>query len=664
MSSISVKIGGVEYKASDHYTIQQQAGAISVSDIDVLMPATASVPVAKQAVQIFNDGNAFFYGFISSVETPEYSTGLEVQRYRLEINSAESVLKNRLVTETFSGVYTHDIVQSLFENYISEEGFEFGAISTTTRYWETWSQSYYNLYDALVELADDVGALFYIAPDKKFYFLLKTDLTQIDMPAHVTKLKRNENADSIITLQTIAGATEETTIQTETFLWDVSNETYQSTTTLSYPVSSITACYIGQKTDTGMSWTSVLFGVKNVDDSDTSVTFLYEESSNTIKLNATAVTRPTSSNPYIKIVYVGNYDIMVTNANETLQKEIAALNGTSGKIEAYTSDSTIKTFADADTAAINLLNENDEWTEEITAKCHSLDDTSLYTAWKIQSTESRISGIYVIVERTIEDFGPDNFFITVKLKNRSLYSRYGTCLKNTTKNNGTDVLIYKTAVYTEKMSFSDSFFAEYEAANWAYYPSSDLTDPMLIDGMTDTTFSCIHTHDVAAVQETIAKKNLITSISDITYVDVRAKITLGSIDDELKATDGVYIVFDVTVATPFKTTGKYGSTYTEHWHTESLIQNFQTAKTTHRIIVKATMFSAMSSAYPYIMLPTRLYDTNGAIIYDDIAVSNIAWYADVDDAVIDALKNDPPSYVAPKCTGTWCKHITGVTINE
>src|SRR5574344_180760 len=508
---ITVKISGTEYKSESHFSIKQQSGSISTSDIDVLVPATAPVPVAKEAVQILNDETPFFFGYITTVETPEFCTGKESQRYRLEVSSAESALKNRLVNEALQNTTTTGIVQTLFDNYIAEEGFTLGSISTISRSWDTWNQAYYNLYTALQELADDCGALFYISPDKKFYFLLKQDLTQIDIPEHVTSLKRNENADGMITQQTISGATEETTEQTEQFLWSTDDNAYQQSCNLAYPVSSISAVYIGEKTDTGMSGTQVSYGAKGTDDDDTTKTFLYAEGSTTLALNGNAVTKPTSSVPYVKVVYVGTYDIIVTDTNNTLQSEIAKLNGTSGKIEAYKSDSTIETFQDADTAASNLLNENDEWTEEISAKCHGIDDTGLYMVWNIQNTDARIAGVYVIVERTIEDFGPDAFFITVKLKNRSLYSRYGTVLKSDEKTKKSDTLVSKTAVYTETLTAVENWTVTKDVIGFLHFPaSSGIAEPSLMDGLSATAYSGFTTPsaEVTQTEVTVLRKNM------------------------------------------------------------------------------------------------------------------------------------------------------------
>src|SRR5574344_1606694 len=508
---ISVLINGTAYTAESHFSIKQQAGAISTSDIDVLVPSTASVPVARSAVQILNDGAPFFYGYITSVETPEFCTGRESQRYRLELTSAESVLKNRLVSEALVNTTTTDIVQTLFDNYISEEGFTLGEISYITRSWDTWNKAYYNLYSALQDLADDCGALFYISPDKKFYFQQKSDLTQIDIPEHVTSLKRTETADGMITQQTIAGATEETDTQTEQFLWSVEPEAYQSSCVLAYPVASITAVYIGESLSTGMSWTQVDFGVKGTDDDDTTKTFLYPAGSTTLAVNGKAVTKPSSSVPYVKVVYVGTYDIIVTDTNNTLQSELAKLNGTSGKIEAYKSDSTIETFQDADTTATNLLDKNNERSEEISAKCHGIDDTGLYMVWNIQNTDARIAGVYVIVERTIEDFGPDAFFITVKLKNRNLYSRYGTVLKSDEKTKNSDVLVYKTSIFIEKLSLAESWDITKDLKGFLHFPaSSGIAEPSLMDGLSATAYSGLTTPSAEVTQTEVAvlRKNM------------------------------------------------------------------------------------------------------------------------------------------------------------
>mgnify|MGYP007069876313 CR=1 FL=1 len=494
--NIQILINGIEYKAASHYSIRQQTGAISASDVDVLVRPDQDAPKSKQSVQILKDGVPFFFGFISNTETPEFSSGYEVQRHRLEIDSGEKVLQNRLVNEAYTNIYTHQIVQNLFDNYIAQENIQLGAISETTRLWEKYNAAYYNLYDALVELADDVGALFYISPDKKFYFQLKRDLVYIDMPAHVRGLKKTENADSLITEQTISGATEETTEQTEQFLWETNENAYQSSVQLNYPVSSVTACFIGEEISTGMSWRQVGFGVKSVDDEDTTKTFLYTEGSNTVALNPGAVTKPTSAVPYIKIVYIGKYDIIVTNSNPGLEATLARLSGTSGKIEKYTQDSTIETFADADVAASNTLAEAQEWTDEITAKCQQLESTDMYLAWKIADARARINGIYVIVERTIEDFGADSFLISVKLKNRSFYSRYGTCLKDTSKVKRSDVLVYKTNVFSERLTFNDGIALE--TAKQPVYPTATTgaMDGGLSEGLGATAYTGFFAPDI------------------------------------------------------------------------------------------------------------------------------------------------------------------------
>ena len=211
---ISVEICGVTYRATDQYSISQSAGAVSSSNIDILVGSEQAVPRALSCCKILKDGAVFFSGLIMSVESPEFNGGKEAKRYRLTLQSKEVIFNNRLVSEAFAGKYTHEIVQTLFENYIADEGITLGAISTTTKQYSNYNFSFTKLYDILFELAEAVNASFYISSEDKFYFLTRDAFTQIDAPEHITNLKLEEEIGDLRTVQIITGATEETGTQT------------------------------------------------------------------------------------------------------------------------------------------------------------------------------------------------------------------------------------------------------------------------------------------------------------------------------------------------------------------------------------------------------------------------------------------------------------------
>lgn len=469
-NNIQVLISDESYIADNKLTVSNQAGAISNASIDVKINSGQEIPRALESVQVLFDETPVFFGIINSVTTADYSYGTEVDKVRLDINSSEIILQWRLVSEAYESKYTHEIIQSLFDNYISQEGITLGSISTTENLYDTYTASYLKLSDVLDELADDIGASYFISPDKKFYFLVKNDIELIDAPAHIKGVKLEESGSDVRTVQIVAGASEETTPQSEGLYWAAD----QQTMTLGYQPSSVSSMAINGN--------PVGVGLLGVDEEDVTKTFLWKYGSQIITLNSNATTKPTTGDNVV-IIYNGYYDIIVQNQNDSLVAELSALNGTSGKIEAIETDETIESFADADTLANNLLQQNDEREQTVSATCLELSKTDLLTAWRFNLPTQHIVGDYVITKRTISDFY-DKYLIKVTLKNKGFYCRYGTVLKEVDKTVRTDAVIYKQTTIGDTANATDSVVID--ADGNVFYPASVasglINDPGLADG--------------------------------------------------------------------------------------------------------------------------------------------------------------------------------------
>jgi uncharacterized protein involved in type VI secretion and phage assembly len=140
-------ISDVEYKIDNTYSIREQLSSVSQSSITVLVE---SQPIPKELQDVvIKDlaGNIIFVGIIQDVESPIFSTTFEVMRYKLEVQSPEVVFNNRLASEAFENKTTTEIVTALFNNYISEEGFTLGEISTFSQNYENYNFQFTKLYD-------------------------------------------------------------------------------------------------------------------------------------------------------------------------------------------------------------------------------------------------------------------------------------------------------------------------------------------------------------------------------------------------------------------------------------------------------------------------------------------------------------------------------------
>ena len=204
--AIEVRISGTTYKAADDFLIKQQAGAVSMSTVSVLKGSNP-IPQPLQSAQILIDGAPVFYGLIATVQDPRRSTGYEPARYTIEIQSIEAILNFRMVKRNWYNKRVDEIVTDIFTDYLAEEGLTLGGISTTTVQIGAYRKTYAKISEILDELAEKVdGASYYIAPDKKFYFLVRDEFPAIEAPDRVTNMSRSRSYGDLRTVQTVKGA--------------------------------------------------------------------------------------------------------------------------------------------------------------------------------------------------------------------------------------------------------------------------------------------------------------------------------------------------------------------------------------------------------------------------------------------------------------------------
>lgn len=330
--ALEVKISGTTYQVENTFQIRQQAGAISTSQITVSLGSNPR-PQALQSVQILIDSIPVFSGIINQVAGPEQFTGFEDSATTLTLQSLEVILSWRLVSQNFYNKYIHEIVQWIFDNLIAPEGISLGQISATTIRISKYKKAGDKVSSVLDDLAKRIdGCTYYIGPDKKFYFLVRSDFLEVNAPEHITEVKLIEGYGDLRTVQTVKGSS------------------------------------------------STIAG---------------------------------------------------TAENTSLQQALASLNGTSGRIEAQESDSDLHSDTSAAAKAQNLLEQFAEREKTITLTCHDLATSQLYRAWIFAGVKfpAEITGTFVVTERTIIGFGPDAYSITVCLKNRNYFARYGYTLK-------------------------------------------------------------------------------------------------------------------------------------------------------------------------------------------------------------------------------------------
>lgn len=458
---LTVEVAGEVYNATSNYSISQQAGGVSNSTIDILVGSTQDVPRALSAVQIKVDTVPFFFGIIQNIQSPPFSSGYETRLYRLSLNSGEVLFNNHLVSEAYEGKYTHEIVDDLFDKYIEDDGLTLGDISNTSQYYEYYNISYRYLSKVLAELADDVNASFNVSADKKFYFLTRDDFTQVDVPDKIKNLQIREEAGDLRTFQIVTGAKEETASQTEEVTWLADQTVFP----LGYPIKSITSVKINGG--------AVDVGILGLDEDDTDVTFLYNVSTKQLSLNSNATTKPVATDT-VQCIYIGYYEVTIEKGNESVQQEIAALNGTSGVIDNLINDETLEDLADAELKAAAMLDLYGEREQVITCNCLDIDASELLNIWTFSEPDLGIEGQYIITERNIASFTEDLFMLNVTLNSKNYTRRYGTVLNPDIKTVGKETRVDKSTSLGDTINVMDT--ADVDLAGLAFYPTANDTD--------------------------------------------------------------------------------------------------------------------------------------------------------------------------------------------
>ena len=470
-------ISGTEYIMTDRYSIKEQAGQTATATIPVRLDSNP-VPSSQELVEIKQeDLTPIYTGIIQIVESPKWSTQFETEIYTLNVKALEVIFSQRLVNEAIQNMYVHEIIDYIFDEYLLEEGLTKGTITVFDTFYKTYVSNGLTVQQIFDELGDAVQGVAKISPSLVFSFTSSEDFISVTAPTHIKFLKLKDSGQSLRTVQRLTGASEETNLLTDTQTWLVN----QTTLTLGYQVKEITGMTI--------NGSPAGVGILGVDETDTSKTFLYNFGKNTVTVNNSASVKPTTGD-IVGTVYYGFYDIDILVENENLKLEIASLNGTSGKIEAISSDTSITNVTDGETQAQAILDQYGTRERTLTGGYRSSEllTSAILSLWTLDYPGLGIVGQFVVVERTLTDFYEESN-IKIKLKSRNFYSRYGTILQKDDKSIKnltvrTDVTVAKVSNVIDGLEMCESY--DLDSAGVIFYPEAatggELVAPVGLDG--------------------------------------------------------------------------------------------------------------------------------------------------------------------------------------
>lgn len=427
---MKVLINGIEYMAlSSGFLISEQMGNKTATDISVRVDSQP-FPTAGDVIEVFdNNEKRIFFGTCGIPQSPPYSTGLEAKIYQITCNNANSILSQRIINVAYQDTTISEIVRSLFDQYIAEEGIALGGISDVDVTMEVYTAADYNLQDALNELADLVTATWKVDNDKKFWFVVEKDFPQF--PRTITKnfllgteLQHTTKDYYTRTVQYVTGATDVTTKQTETYTYDGE----QSSFTTSFPLAEKPSIIVN-----GTTVPPSRIGVNGIDDDNSDIIFAFAYNSQTIAVKDKEYLKQGDS---VTVEYVGMFPIRVVAYNNDKIAEISKLTGTSGKREQVYLATDITTTKDALQLAQSLLTQFSVAKGEVSLWLLSsqlkmlgmtMDDVDIFTQVTFNLPNLGIMGKFVITERSLEMVSPtaEDYKITLKMSDRNYLKSYG-----------------------------------------------------------------------------------------------------------------------------------------------------------------------------------------------------------------------------------------------
>ena len=455
-------INGVPYETDRNFAVSEKVGNKTSSEI-VVDVGSQAIPVSGDIIELRDGGEVIFWGMCGIPRSPKYKTGSERKLYRIVCGNANAILGRRIINVAYQNYTVSQIAERLFNLYISAEGIALGQISDIPVTIEVYTGSNFNLQTALNELAELVGAIWQVTPDRKFYFLKLDDLPRFPREINLdfllgTDLQHTTKDHKVRTVQYISGATDTTSPQTEEFIYTGNLKTF----TTAFPLIAEPAIYIND-----VQVDQAYIGVNGIDDDNPNILFAFSYNSQNIPYKGSTLV----DGDVVKVVYTGQYPIRVAAYNDAKIAEIAELTQTSGLIEDVYLASGTKTTADANQLAQSFIDQYNEVTGEVkfwlfSAQLYSagltLGDTAVLTQMTIALSTLGITGDFVITERTIEAIDADNaqYKISLTLTNRDYLKSYGQTIASLKRNianlaiRGEDTVVQSSNV-TERVTISE-----------------------------------------------------------------------------------------------------------------------------------------------------------------------------------------------------------------
>lgn len=458
------------------------------------------VPVSGDIIELKDGEATLFWGTCGIPESPEYQTGLERNIYAITCGNANTILSYRIANVAYQNYTVTELVQALYDRYISAEGISLGKISAIDVTLEVYTAADLNLQDALNELADLVGAVWEVTPERTFFFVVEEDFPafpKVISPDFLlgSGLQHTTKDYKLRTVQYISGATDYTSQQTESYTYTEELEAFNTV----FPLAGRPGITVN-----GTPVPPEKIGLSGADEESPGVAFLYSPGSTTVAYNADS--ELLAAGDTVTFSYIGTFPIRISAANTEKIAEIAEKTGTSGRREMVQIANDISTQADAVQLAQSLLRQFETYTGEVNlwllsdqlyALGMTLDDVKLLTQFTFDLPIFGVSGKYVVVERTLSPAYADmsgaegKFRVELRMVDRDYIKSYGETISDLRRDinqlsiRAEDLVVSVESVVetlacaeTQRYHTANAYYAVTQAENGSLFAPCDLGNPV------------------------------------------------------------------------------------------------------------------------------------------------------------------------------------------
>lgn len=411
---MTLEINGTQHDALANWKISQKAGSNTVSSFQIKKNDSFGRILPGDHIVLKNGASVLFSGYAEEPKTPAFNTGNEIFLYSVNCNNENALLANRIPLLSYQEKSLQFIVTDIFNKYISKEGITLGEISTITELvFNVYNSATLNLQAVLNELASYVNGSWEITPDRKFYFKIFADFEKVvtinKSNYKIMNLQHSASKRDLRTAQLVGGINETTGEQQETFICDkgfsASNKTAQ-TFSVVYKLAKKPIIERMVSGSVAESYGNVTADKNSNPEMLKSMIFLYEQGTQEISLNSNYTgTKSVPTGALLRITYFGLYPVLIRLDDIEKQVDIHHRNGSSGIIENYVRDESIKTAKDGKAYAQTLMESYGTAKETLKLKSTGarfqsigIAKPAINTLWAFDLPEYDITGDYVLTE--------------------------------------------------------------------------------------------------------------------------------------------------------------------------------------------------------------------------------------------------------------------------